>query len=54
VEKGGKIKVESHPVTFYAFRIGELFSRLRKTGFDRIETNYKKGMANYWVLAKAI
>jgi SAM-dependent methyltransferase len=54
VEKGGKMKVESYPVTFYAFKISELFSRLRKAGFDKIETNYKKGMANYWVLVEAI
>lgn len=53
-ENQGQMKVEAHPVTFYAFKISELFSRLRDAGFDKIETNYKKGMANYWVLAEGV
>ncbi len=56
VDKGGEmeVEVESYRVTFYAVKISARDSRLRKAGFGKTETNYKKGMANYWVLAKAI
>ena len=53
-EKQGQLEVETHPVTFYAFRIAELRSRLRAAGFGRIQTNYKKGTPHYWVVARAI
>ena len=53
VEKDERMKVESHRVTFYAFKIAELFSRLRKAGFDHIDTDYRKGSAQYWIVAQA-
>lgn len=53
-EKQAKMKVEAHPVTFYAFRISELRSRLRRAGFGEIETNYNKGAPHYWVVAQAV
>ena len=54
VEKGRKTIVESHPVTFYAFKFSDLRSRLRRAGFDEVETNYKRGVPNYWVVAQAV
>ncbi|HUU01572.1 MAG TPA: hypothetical protein VM425_09045, partial [Myxococcota bacterium] len=53
-EKQGKTEVEVHPVTFFAFRVNELRSRLRTAGFGKIETNYKKGNPYYWVLCRAM
>jgi len=53
-ELEGKITVTSHPVTFYAFRVAELRSRLRAAGFGRIQTNYKKGTPHYWMVAQAV
>ena len=53
-ETRGQLDVEAHPVTFYAFKISELRSRLRAAGFGRIQTNYKKGTPHYWVVARAI
>ncbi len=53
-EKQGKMEVQVQPVTFYAFRVNELRSRLRKAGFGEIETNYKKGSPHYWVLCRAV
>lgn len=53
-EKQGKMEVEVHPLTFYAFRVNELRSRLLKAGFGEIETNYKKGSSHYWVLCRAM
>ena len=37
-EKGGKASLNSYPVTFYAFKKPELLDRLRRSGFDPIET----------------
>lgn len=52
-EKQGKLDLEVHPLTFHAFRINELRSRLRRAGYGEIETNYKKGSSHYWVLCRA-
>jgi SAM-dependent methyltransferase len=53
-EKQGKMEVQVHPVTFYAFRIHELRSRLRRAGFGEIETNYAMGSPYYWALCRAV
>ena len=48
------MKVETHPVTYYAFTMAELRSRLQRAGFGRIETDYRKGVPHYWVVAEAV
>lgn len=53
-ESDGTMKIEAHPVTFYAFKFSELRSRLRAAGFGNIETDYRKDSSRYWVLAEAI
>ena len=52
-EKQGEVAVRAHPLTFYAFRVSELRSRLRKAGFGQIETNYERGKSHYWMLCQA-
>ena len=54
LDRDGELKVEGYPVTFYAFKIGELFERLRQSGFGSIETDYRRGNTQYWVVAQAV
>lgn len=53
-EKDGNVAVEPHPVTYYAFRVSELRSRLRRAGFAHIETDYREGDPHYWMVAQAV
>ncbi len=53
-ERPDALTVDSYPVTFYAFRIEQLFECLRVAGYDNIETDYEKGRARYYVVARAV
>jgi len=51
-EQGNASTVQSFPITYYPFRVGDLKKRLRAAGFEKIQTNYEPGCNWYHVTAR--